>query len=81
MQGAIKHNSGNTCCAVGKKMDHYEPPQNHVGAANQFDTICGLSRCILCVHKVKILIYFHPMILLHTVLDVGYCRYRLTSNL
>jgi hypothetical protein len=32
------------------------------------------------VHKVTFLIYFHPTILLHTVLDVGYCRYLLISN-
>jgi hypothetical protein len=80
MQGAIEHNSGNTCCAVGKNLDHYNPTLNHVAVANQFDTFCGLSRCILCVRKVTFLIYFHPTILLHTVLDVGYCRYILTSN-
>jgi hypothetical protein len=70
-QGAIEYNFGNTCCAVGKKMDHYKPPLNYVAEANQFDTICGLLRCILRVCKVTFLIYFHPTILLHTILDVG----------
>ncbi len=71
MQGAIKHNSGDTHCAVGNKLDHYEPPQNHVSVANQFDTTFGLSRCIL--HVRKFFIYFYPTILLHTILDVGSC--------
>jgi hypothetical protein len=79
-EGAIEHISGNTHCAVSKKLDDYNPTLNHVAVANQFDTICGLSWCILCVCKVTFLIYFYPTILLHTVLDVGYCRYLLTLN-
>jgi hypothetical protein len=70
-QGAIEHNSGNTRCAVGKKLDHYEPPLNHVAVANQLDTIFGLLQCILHVRKVTFLIYFHSTILLHTIFMWG----------
>ncbi len=29
----IEHNSGNTCCAVSKKIDHHDSPLNHVNVA------------------------------------------------
>ncbi len=67
----IEHNSGNTRCADGKKMNHHDSPLNHVNVANLFDRICALSPCILRVCNVTFLTNFHPTFFLHTVLDVG----------
>ncbi len=71
----IEHNSGNTCCTIGKKLNHHESPQNNVALANLFDRYCALSPCILCVCNVT---FLHHTFFLHTILDVGYCSNFLT---
>jgi hypothetical protein len=68
----IKHNSGNTHCNVGKKMDHHDSPQNNVTLANLFDRYCALSPCTLRVPNVTFLTFLHHTFFLHTNLDVGY---------
>ena len=65
----IEHNSGNTCCAVSKKLDHHNSSLNNIALANQFDRYCALSPCI---HRVCNVTFLHHTFFLHTVLDVGY---------
>ncbi len=63
---SFKHNSGNTCCAVGKKLDHHHSPVHNVAVANIFDRYYAPSPRILRVCNVK---FFYYTFLLPTILD------------